>query len=121
MSALSPPLLDHEVIYRGASFHPQLTLVYNGAPKDLTSATIRWQLFDLSEAAQLTEKTVGSGVSFGNSDPATGVTIAANTSNETESLVPGDYWQEWHITDSVGDTQVYRGRVTVAHAKLWEV
>ena len=106
--------------YRGETVRWLLPVTEpNGAPKDFTSAVVRWALLGLAGAVVVGEKTVGDGVSFETSDPTTGRVILTMTDEDTDGVAPGGYVQEWHIEDVVGDVQIYRGPVVVASSVLW--
>ena len=113
--ALSPRSL-----YRGETIRWLLPVVEpDGDPKSFTGAEIQWGLFLLAGELAIPEKTLGTGIMFDQNDPTLGRIIVTVSSAETEALAPAGYAQEWRITDTIGDVQIYRGLVQVTDAAEW--
>ena len=121
MVTLTPKRLIPQIIYRGATFRGRLAITNtDGTVKNLTGAAVRWQLFDAEDLAMFSpEKSLGSGIAAEGGDLTPGVLLVDVDNDETENLGAADYTQEWFITDSAGDVQIYRGQITIAKALMW--
>lgn len=118
-ASLRPPreLADRPIL-RGITFRGRLAVVEShlGPPHDLTGAAASWSLFG-SEAAGATRvlgplTLTAGGIAF-EGDPALGVLIVTVSKTLTTGLLDNQvYWQEWVITDGIGDVAKYRGRVS---------
>lgn len=107
------------IFRRGETVRRRLTVqLQDGTPKDLTGASVAWNLIDLDNITVFpSNKAIGSGVVFEGA-PSQGKLIVTMTSAETAALGQSAYDQEWVITDSAGDVEIYRGSVSVLISTL---
>lgn len=114
MARLAATLFD-----RGETARRRLTVTLpDGSPKDLTGATARWNLISSAGTAVLgTDKTIGDGVVIEGA-AVDGVLVVTLTAAESAAVASAFYTQEWIITDSVGEVQIYRGAVAVGASVL---
>ena len=120
MSILSPKPLSPQALYRGETARWLLPITTPGGdPKDLTGGVLRWALVDEAGTLMIPEKSLNSGIIHESGDPTLGRPIVSVSEPESEGLASGKYYQEWHITDSLSDVQVYRGEIYVTNSVLW--
>ena len=124
MAILRPKPLNPKTIYRGETFRGRLPIVEGptlvSPPKDLTGCTVRWALLNADSTLALPERSLLSGgISFENGDPTLGVLIVTVFDEETETLLPATYEQEFYMTDNIDDVGIYQGKVFVEDSVLW--
>ncbi len=118
--AQQPIAIGSQSFYRGETVRWVLPIqLPNGSAKDLTGAALRWGLVKIGGALIIPEKALASGIVHEAGDPTLGRPIVSILEAESETIPASTYFQEWHITDALGDVQVYRGAVSVNNSVLW--
>lgn len=83
-----------ETWYRGATIKKLLTVVTDGEPRDLTTATVELQVkADLGAAdPPLIALAIGEGITLRDQTTDPGLADIVISSEQTDGLTPGTYW-----------------------------